>query len=240
MELAMQVVNMGRNIRTEHRLKVRQPLQALHVATHRDEVASHMGDMLDIIKEELNVKEVHFLHNQEELAHAQTKANFRTLGKRCGKQMKAVAARVGALTPDEVTATLNGETVSVDVDGTAFDLTPEDVLIEYQPKEGLAVAAEGELVVALDTTLTPALEEEGLARELVNNIQQLRKTEGLDVSDRIVLSVTGSDRIQKAVAAYTDWIMQEVLAVEVNGGVSDDAEPIELNGESCTISLARS
>jgi isoleucyl-tRNA synthetase len=237
MAAVMTVVALGRNLRSAHDLKVRQPLKKLHVACRNPELLSCMSDLKDIILEELNVKEAEFRLSEADFATVRTKANFARLGPKLGPLMRKAAGVVAALTGEQVESLARGEPLAVMVDGTPVDLTLEDVLIEYLPREGSVVAAEGGIVVALDTALTPELVAEGLAREFVSKLQNMRKTADLEVTQRIRVQFAGPAELRQAVGAHLEYITSETLslsceAVEIPPAGGTDWD---LNGHPCVI-----
>jgi isoleucyl-tRNA synthetase len=239
MEVVQTVVQLGRSLRREYDLKVRMPLHGIHVATRDMSLKQNIDELKHLVMEELNVKEVWFGEEETALATYSAKPNFKALGPRLGSRIKAFAARVAQLETGEITTILAGEILSVDLDGETFDMTADDLLVTRHPREGQAVASEGSIVVALETELTPALECEGLARELVSRVQNLRKQEGLDVSDRIHLRFRGTEAVQTAVSEHRTFIMGEVLALEISDEPNLTGETLELNGEQAVLSLQK-
>jgi isoleucyl-tRNA synthetase len=231
------VVTLGRTLRSAHDLKVRQPLRKMHVACRNEALRASIAELQDIILDELNVKEVEFLDRESAFAKVKAKANFVRLGPRLGPLMKKAAGVVAGLPAEQVERLTAGETVSVLIDGQTVDLTAGDVVVEYLPLEGSVVAAEGGLVVALDKALTPELVEEGLAREFVNKLQNMRKTADLEVTQRIRVQFTGDGDIRRAVARHRDHILTETLslACEAVDSLPDGATDWDLNGHACTI-----
>ena len=168
--------------------------------------------MEEIIKEELNVKDIVFRENEEELVEYSAKANYRMLGKSLGKDMKAASARIESLTMPEIQSLLEGATLSLDLGVRVFDLTQEGVNIIRNEKENLKVLNEGSLTVALDSELTEDLIREGVIRDLVRSIQNLRKEMGLMVTDRIELYIFGSEQLKATVEAFQEHLTSEILA----------------------------
>jgi len=172
-------------------------------------------EMSDIIEEELNVKDVIFRENEEDLVEYSVKANFRILGKQLGRDMKAAAGRIAELSSTEILSLLEGATLSVGFEGaehSSIDITQESVVIQRSEKENLKVLNEGALTVALDPEITDDLYQEGVVRDLVRSIQNLRKESGLEVTDRIRLYLGGSDKVKESVEAFEDHLLQETLA----------------------------
>jgi isoleucyl-tRNA synthetase len=230
---------MGRSLRTDYSLKIRQPLKALHVVTRDPEEREILESMEELIKDELNVKNVLFRENEDELVEYRAKANFRTLGKLLGKDMKAAAARIEKLSLAEIHALLSSRSVPLDVEGRAFSLSPEGVEIQRIEKENLKVINDGSLTVALDPELTPELIQEGLVRDLVRGIQSLRKDKGLEVTDRIELSIFGSETLRAAVESYREHLLSETLAVSWKWEKLRDAAEVDCGGEKCAVSLKK-
>jgi len=237
MAQVMQVVGLARQLRSDFNLKVRQPLAALHVVCRDEAILDLIRPLQDIVADELNVKEVRFGSDETELAELSAKANFKTLGSRLGKQMKNAVGVIAQFGADELSTLLDGGTVTFSLDGNPVILDPADVLVQRTPKPGLAVASIGSLVVALETKLSPELVQEGLARELVNRIQNLRKTTGLDVADRIHLRIAANADLLAAIETHRETLAAETLATQL------DATPgtgeIDINGHLCSIELSR-
>ncbi len=237
-EAVRTIVRMGRLLRTEHSLKVRQPLAKLHVVCCDDDVLSRLSGFTEIMKEELNVKEISFGSNESELAHLKAKADFRRLGPRFGQQMKQVSTAIVALDHDTLVTLTGGTSIALDLDGETVDLQSEDVVIERIPREGLVVASEGHLIVALETELTPDLLAEGLAREFVSRVQNMRKEADLEVTQRIKIEFSGDHDLEVATDKFNGYIKTEVLAIsclaveEVEGG-----EELDLNGHICNVQI---
>jgi isoleucyl-tRNA synthetase len=239
MQATVKAVSMGRSLRTEYSLKTRQPLSALHIVTRDAAERAALAGMEDLIREELNVKTVIFRENEEELVEYRAKANFRVLGKLLGKSMKAAAARIEALTVPEIRSLLDGRPLSIEVDGQAVTLPPDGVEVVRTEKENLKVINEGSLTVALDPVLTPALVQEGIVRDLVRGIQNLRKESGLEVTDRIELALDGPAAVREAAEAFREHLLAETLAVSVEWRKADGASPVECGDETCSVYVRR-
>ncbi len=239
MKVTMKTVSMGRSLRTDYALKIRQPLKALHLVTRDPEEKRILADMEELIKDELNVKSLVFRENEDELVEYRAKANFRTLGKLLGKDMKAAASRIETLSLADIHSLLAGTGVELSVGGRAFTLTPEGVEIQRIEKENLKVINEGSLTVALDPELTPALVEEGLVRDLVRGIQSLRKDRGLEVTDRIELSLSGSDAVRTAAEHHREHLLAETLGVSLKWEKAADSTEVECGEETCAVSLKK-
>ncbi len=212
-------VELGRRLRADNDLKVRQPLSAMKLA------GGDVAGLESLIEDELNVKTVGFVADETELCNVSYKANFKTLGKKCGAKMKAVAAAIAS-----------AKTIPFDCEG--FTITADDVLVTRAPKEGLVVASEGSIVVGLETALTPELVAEGLAREFVSHVQSMRKEADFEVTQRIALTVEADAETQAALTAHAAYVKGETLAVELAFAPSA-AEPVDLNGHATKIAVVK-
>jgi isoleucyl-tRNA synthetase len=239
MKVAMKTVSMGRSLRTDYNLKIRQPLKALHLVTRDPEEKGILQEMAELIKDELNVKDVIFRDNEDELVEYKAKANFRTLGKLLGKDMKAAAARIETLTLPHIHSLLEGKGVEIAVGDRAFTLTSEGVEIQRLEKENLKVVNDGSLTVALDPELTPALIEEGLVRDLVRGIQSMRKERGLEVTDRIELFLSGPEAVKAAAEHHRAHLLAETLAVSCTWEERNDCAEIDCGEVKCAVSLKK-
>ena len=226
METVRTVVNLGRGLRKKNELRVRQPLETVTVIARdqavRDAVASHR----DLIAEELNVRNVSVADDESALVELSAKADFKRLGPRLGGGTKEVAAAIAELDHDTVVTLLDGETVTVGNE----PITVDDVVVDRSPHEGTVVASSGQLTVAVDTEVTEDLRIEGLAREIVNRVQAIRRRLGLDVTDRITVTWSAADPAVRA--AFTDHagsIGGEVLADSINEGPVE-GEPTDIAG----------
>ncbi|MFH0953676.1 MAG: isoleucine--tRNA ligase [Verrucomicrobiota bacterium] len=241
MDDVMAVVGLGRKIRAERHLKVRQPLKGLHVVCRDPARRDKVSALKDLIAEELNVREVWFSGKESDLAVFSAKPDFGRLGPRLGAAVKKVAAEVQKMDAEKLSTLLDGGNVSLTVDGQVTELAPEDVIVERKPKEGLAVGSEGGLVVALEVDLTQELVREGLAREFVNKVQNMRKAADLDVIQRIRLEYTGDEAVREAVAEHAAYIQNETLCVQCSfaADMGGKAESWDLNGHPCSIRLQK-
>ena len=215
-EAALRAIELGRAARGKAKIKVRQPLgQAVIVATDAERV--EIERLGDLVKAELNVKDLEFVSEQAELVSYSVKPSYRNLGPRFGKLMPQVAAAIEALDPAHVAEALTGtRRIGVSVDGHEHELEPEDVILEMEAIEGFEVEVEAGRAVALSLELDDDLRREGLAREIVHAIQNARKQAGLEVSDRIELMLGGDPALLEAARAHEDYVSGETLAVSVS------------------------
>jgi len=238
MDEVIVVVELGRQLRTAHDLKVRQPLRGMHVVCRDPARLARVEALKDLVAEELNIKDVWFSNRESDLATLTAKANFQKLGKKLGPIMKKVADQIRQMTTEQLEALSDGSEHSVTVDGQTIAISLDDVIIERVPKPGLAVASSGHLVVALDTNLDDELVREGLAREFVNKVQNMRKVADLDIAQRIHLTFAGNAAIQKAIETHRAYVEAETLAVSckwVEG--LGEGEEVDLNGNPGRIHL---
>lgn len=238
MAAVQQAVSMGHALRKEHHLKVRQPLPAVHLITADATLAGFLKGQEKLIAEELNVKDVVFSSDETEFLTLQIKPNFRVLGKKVGKMMRAVQQAITTLSNDQLQQLQEGKSIVVAVEDEKITLTPEDVAVERRVKEGLVAETAKGLTVVLDTALSEELRQEGLAREVVNKINTMRRNASLAVVDRIKVTIDTSDRVRGAFEFHSDYICNEILAVDVAFG-SCEGEQWDLNGESATIRIEK-
>jgi len=241
MDDVMAVVGLGRQLRADNDLKVRQPLKGLHVVSRDAARLKRIEALRELVTEELNVRDVWFGSDESSLATFSAKANFSRLGPRLGGAMKKAAGLIQKLDVESLETLLRGESVSIDVDGKPVELTAEDVVVNRSPKPGLVVASAGSIVVALETELTPELLREGLAREFVNKVQNMRKAAGLDVTQRIRLFHAGDEVVREALAEHIDYIQTETLCVHcaAEAAGAAGAESWDLNGRPCLIRMEK-
>ena len=236
MDLVRDLVGLGRASRETVRIKVRQPLNEVVIDGKYE---SMISDLVPLIKEELNVKEVVFEKDLSSYMNYSLKPNFKVAGSVLGKHVKTFGKVLNSLDAKETVEMLDrGESLVLDLDGENFDIPKDFVQVSISSKEGFNVTMENNLFVILDTTLTEELENEGYAREFVSKIQQLRKTNGYDVLDNINISYNGSDTISRAIEEYSEFIKSETLAKGIER-VEESLEEQDLNGEMTGIKLEK-
>ena len=215
MDIVQKICSMALSLRKKEKIGVRQPLQRIAIPVTDSSIKDGIIFLKQIILEELNIKEIEFVEGQ--MVEKSVKPNFRVMGKKFGKQMKAAAAVVTALSQEQIAQLENG-TITINVEGTDYELTREDVEISAQDMPGWSVTSEGVLTVALDITITPELRLEGVARELVRSIQQMRKDTGLEITDRIVVTVPTNEDNEACVKTFGEYITTQVLADSISLG----------------------
>lgn len=211
MTLARQISSLVLSLRAKEKIKVRQPLQKIMIPVRSALEKEEILAVSDLIKHEVNVKDIELLEDASDILVKQIKPNFKILGPRFGKDMKQVASAIQCLSSNEIqTFEKNGQ-LSIEVNGKSIILEQTDVEISSQDIEGWLVANQGSLTVALDVTITDSLREEGIARELVNRIQNLRKDSGFEVTDTIDVYLLHNQKMQRAIKNNLDYIKQETL-----------------------------
>ena len=221
MDIAQRTSSLVLALRKKEKIRVRQPLQKIMVPVLNKKFADNLLHIKDLILSEVNVKELELLEEGNGMLVKSIKPNFKTIGPKYGKQMKAIAAKVAQLSSDDITAIEGNNGWETEIDGEKILLDITDFEIAAQDIPGWLVASENGLTVALDITISEELKAEGIARELINRVQNLRKDSGLDVTDRIVLKVESTPWIQQAVEANMTYICSEVLANEIVFGTTD-------------------
>ncbi len=242
MEAARRVVSLGHSARQASAIGVRQPLAAATVVSVDDALLSALRDpeTLAIVQDELNVRSVRFAEDRGAYVTYQVKPNFKTLGRRLGKRMKLCAAAVGQLDPAATVATWEAEgrmTLTLS-DGDDVELAGDDLDVRIQQQEGTASAFDEAALVALDTHLDEGLLREGLAREVVNRIQGLRKQQDLDYDDRITVVWSGGAELSQALTEHADLVAGEVLATSFASGAADWQLTETLRGEAFSVAIA--
>ena len=228
MEAAQLISSMVLSLRKKTNIRVRQPLSKIMIPVKDETMKAQLEKVSHLIMSEVNIKEIEFLSADNNILVKNVKPNFKTLGKKYGKQMKQIQTYFANMTQEEIHAYEKNNGTHLDVDGISVDLTLEDALISTQDIPGWAVTTQDDLTVALDMTLTDELVQEGLAREIVNRVQNLRKTGGFEVTDRIVLFVENNDKIEPALDKFGDYICTETLATINKVSALADVEPEEL------------
>ncbi|MCS6771504.1 MAG: isoleucine--tRNA ligase [Kiritimatiellae bacterium] len=237
----LRVVELARSIRTQHDLKIRQPLRRMRVVCHDPAKLARVEALADVLADELNVREVLFSAHESDLADLSAKPDFKKLGPKLGSRMRKVAEAIRSLSAEQVEQLLEDVPLILTVEGEPFELTKSDILVERKPRPNLAVAADAEFAVALDTALDEDLIREGLAREFVNKVQNLRKALDFDIADRIRVRVSGDPAVRESIVAHQAYIVSEILALSLEWaeGSIDEGEAVELNGRACKIFIEK-
>lgn len=238
MQAVQQAVSLGHALRKENKLKVRQPLAQAHIASANEKTLHFLEDQQHLIADELNVKKVNIVSDESQFVGLKAKPNFRVLGKKVGKLMKAAQEAIEQFDRNRLNQLLEGKNVAIQLEGQEIELTPEDVQVERIVHEGMIASNLGEITVALDTELNDSLIREGLAREMVNKVNTMRREANFDVTDRIVLELETTDFVKSCFEEYKEYICGEILAVDVTFGENPGQE-WDLNGEPAKIHLVK-
>ena len=225
MAIAGKITSMVLALRRKVNIKVRQPLQAIMIPAIDDAQKQHIEAVKDLVMNEVNVKELRFVEGSGVLVK-KVKCNFRTMGKKFGKLMKGIAAVMSALEQDQIELLEKQGWLNVDVEGQSVTVESADVDIISEDIPGWLVSNEGNLTVALEVELNDDLRNEGMARELINRVQNMRKEAGFEITDRICVYVSHNDAMEKAIGNYSDYIKGQVLADNIE--VSDDNRGTEV------------
>ncbi|HEX3802453.1 MAG TPA: isoleucine--tRNA ligase [Solirubrobacteraceae bacterium] len=239
MTIARETVRLGLAARSQAKIKLRQPLHAAVVVASGAEREA-IERLADVVREELNVRELRFVTEADELGEVEVKPNYRTLGPRFGKQMPMVAAAIAGLDAARSAAKLrDGGTVAIGVAGTEHVLNPEDLLVSMKPLEGYQVEREGSHAVALELEIDESLRVEGWAREIVHAVQAARRTAEFDISDRIALTLDGAPELLAAAREYEEYVAGETLAVAVDYALLPVVAPVMIDGLELRIEVRR-
>ena len=224
MEIAQQVSSMALSLRKKEKIKVRQPLQKIMVPILDKNFKSRIEHVKDLILSEINVKELELLEDTTGVLVKKIKPNFKTIGPKYGKQMKAIAGMIKDWGADEIAIVEGNKGWEGEVNGEKISLDKSDFEIETDDIPGWTVTSENGITVALDITITEPLKQEGIARELVNRIQNFRKEAGLEVTDKISLTINSSKEIETAISSNKSYITDEVLATDINFGEAEGTQ----------------
>ena len=215
MKMAQDITSMTLALRKKVNIKVRQPLQCIMIPTVSDEQKAQIEAVKSLIMNEVNVKEINFAETSTGLLVKKVKCNFRVMGKKFGKQMKAVAAAMEALDQEAIALLEKEGTYTLTIDGAALVVEVADVEIINEDIPGWLVANEGKLTVALEVEVTEELRREGIARELVNRIQNIRKSNGFEITDKINVTLSNHEQTDAAIEAYKEYICTQVQATSL-------------------------
>ena len=235
MDLVREIIRLGRNSREEAKIKVREPLSEVYLD---GKLESKIKDLVPLILEELNVKKVTFIADLTLYMNFSVKPNFKEVGKIFGSKMKLFQESLATLKEEEILSLENGEEISIVMNDETVNVTPSMVDIRVLAKPGFNVAMEGNLFVILNTERTPELILEGMAREFVSKVQNMRKTKGLEITDRIILYYDGSEEFNKALEMFEEYIKDETLATTITKK-NDLTEKFDINGEEVAIDLIK-
>ena len=226
MQLAQRTSSMVLALRRKVNIKVRQPLQKIIIPVLDKTMAEHIEAVKQLIMGEVNVKDIELITDTTGIITKRIKPNFKTLGAKCGKYMKQVAALVASFTQEQIASVENNAETILKVEDAEFVTTAADFEITSEDMPGWLVASEGKLTVALDITITDELRREGVARELVNRIQNIRKESGFEVTDKIRVEIEATELTTPAVESFAEYIAQQTLALEVKASATPQGDKV--------------
>jgi len=235
MDLVRDLISLGRNVREETKIKVRQPISEVMLDAKNEELIS---DLVELIEEELNVKKVTFIKDVENYMEFMVKPNFKLAGPIFGANIKEYSNKLSELSIEEITLLQNGGTIKLDVLGNNYDINSELVDIRVSSKEGFDVATLNDNFIILNTNLTEELILEGIAREMVSKVQNIRKEKDFEITDRINLYYNGDDEVKTAIDKFDEFIKKETLSetIEIKENISDS---YDLNGHDVSIEVEK-
>ena len=240
MHKAQTISSLVLSLRKKEKIKVRQPLQKILIPVLNKDTKAEIAEVEELIKSEVNVREVAFIDDASGLLIKDIKPNFKVLGPRFGKSMKQVVQQINSFGKYEITQLEKGQAIQIEVDEEPVKITKDDVAILSQDIEGWKVASAGNITVALDVSLTDELQNEGIARELVNRIQNLRKESGFDVTDKIDIRLKEHQTLEKAINENLTYIKQETLAASlIFVGQLHDGVDVEFDEINTTIHIQK-
>lgn len=234
MDLVRDLISTGRYVREETKIKVRQPISECFIDGKYESI---LGDLVNLISEELNVKKVVYVDDLSKYMNFNIKPNFKVCGAMFGSKMKDYQSALLDLTNEDIDLVLKGETITIDFDGGRLDVTPDMVDVRIESKEGFDVGMQNNKFIILNTELTRDLILEGFAREVVSKVQNIRKTKDLDIADRIKLYYDGDDDILEALDKFSDYVKEETLATVYEH--EKRGEVVDINGHDVTLDIEK-
>lgn len=236
MQLAQDISSMTLSLRKKENIKVRQPLQQIMVPVLSEREKENIEAVKDLIMSEVNVKAINFVDDSAGILVKKIKPDFKKLGPKCGKSMKMVAARLQELSQEEITKFEKGGLYTLNIEGNEIVIEKGDVEILSEDIPGWLVANNGSITIALDVTITPELQKEGVAREFVNRIQNIRKSSGFEITDKIIVKIENSENVAGAVESFGDYISSQVLANSIEL-VETVENPTELDFDDFKVNI---
>ncbi|QMU99573.1 isoleucine--tRNA ligase [Borrelia sp. A-FGy1] len=231
MNFIRKVVSIARALRASYDIKIRKPINTIYVVTKNQKEQETLHEMQEIILEEINAKEIKIKSNEEELVTYAAKANFRELGSKLGKNMKAVSSEIMKLKNEAILQIINGNTHIIQTQGNTYEITIKDIILERKEKENLKVINENSITIGLDLLITEELYLEGLSREFIRKIQNLRKENKFNVSDRIILYIDNNKTLTKIISKFENYIKSETLILKIEVNKEKATTKIELDND---------
>lgn len=236
---AQSAVGLGHSLRKEYKLKVRQPLAKAYLISSNPELLSALKKQTQLIADELNVKEIEFHSDETNFVQWLAKPNFPVLGKKIGKLIPQAQKVIGSFSKQQILQLAAGQNISVQIENQTVEIEPKDVQIERKVNPGMAAGNAGDLTVALDTELNPDLLEEGLAREVINKINTMRREMDFAVTDRIAITMQTTPVVERCFTNYKDYILGEVLGRSILFDACTQGQEWDLNGENTLIQIQK-
>ena len=236
MQLAQDISSMTLSLRKKENIKVRQPLQQIMVPVLSEREKENIDAVKDLIMNEVNVKGINFVDDSAGILVKKIKPDFKKLGPKCGKSMKMVAAQLQELSQEEISNFEKSGVYTLNIDGNDITIEKGDVEILSEDIPGWLVANNGSITIALDVTITPELQKEGVAREFVNRIQNIRKSSGFEITDKICVKIENSENVRGAIESFGDYVASQVLANSIEL-VEKVANPIELDFDDFKVNI---
>jgi isoleucyl-tRNA synthetase len=236
MQLAQDISSMTLSLRKKENIKVRQPLQQIMVPVLSEREKENIEAVKDLIMSEVNVKGINFVDDSAGILVKKIKPDFKKLGPKCGKSMKMVAAQLQELSQEEISSFEKSGVYTLNIDGNDITIEKGDVEILSEDIPGWLVANNGSITIALDVTITPELQKEGVAREFVNRIQNIRKSSGFEITDKICVKIENSENVRGAIESFGDYVASQVLANSIEL-VEKVANPIELDFDDFKVNI---
>ena len=236
MQLAQDISSMTLSLRKKENIKVRQPLQQIMVPVLSEREKENIEAVKDLIMSEVNVKAINFVDDSAGILVKKIKPDFKKLGPKCGKSMKMVAAQLQELSQEEISSFEKSGVYTLNIDGNDITIEKGDVEILSEDIPGWLVANNGSITIALDVTITPELQKEGVAREFVNRIQNIRKSSGFEITDKICVKIENSENVRGAIESFGDYVASQVLANSIEL-VEKVANPIELDFDDFKVNI---
>ena len=239
-KVSQRITSLILRIRRLNNLKVRQPLSKAIVPALSDEFAQNLQKVEDVIKSEVNVKEIEIISKDSDIIKKSAKPNFKVLGSKVGRDMKSVKVAIESFSNDEIGQIEKGGSVKIEVDQNSYSISSEDIEIKTADIPGWQIMSDADYTVALDLEVTAELKKEGVARELVNKIQNLRKEKDFEVTDKITVLIEQNDYTTEAIGAFNQYICGEILASSLSeSNEISGSDTIDIDNNNIRINLTK-
>ena len=239
-EISQRITSLILRIRKLEGIKVRQPLSKAMIPALSDSFATNLQKVQDVIKSEVNIKEIEIIDRNSSIIKKSAKPNFKVLGSKVGKDMKAVTAPIFAFTNEQIAILEKGETIAIEANGTSYDLSIDDIEVKTADIPGWQIISDNDYTVALDLEISDELKTEGVARELVNKIQNLRKDKDFEVTDKITVKIEEHSYTSKAILSFNEYICGEILASSLEETTNPTGtDVLDIDGNTIKIELSK-